>query len=432
MNIQKISTLAILRPAQWFLLLSFLVAAVTGKTAAQDFWQSAQGPWGHVITSLAVNDDGQVFAGSALGLYRWRDNIEGWTKLDSGLTTADIVSLAIGHDRVIFAGTSGKGVFRSTDNGESWTAANNGLTNGFVYCLAIDPSGRIYAGTNYGGGVFRSLNNGDTWVPVNSGLTNRWVLSLAIDSHGQVFTGVEYGGVYRSMDYGENWSSVLFGVDAKSLTVNSNGDIYAGTKDYGIFRSVDHGDSWESANGSLSHLYVWSLLTNARGEIFAGTIGDGVLCSSDNGQTWNKLNTGLIDTSDVYVFSLARDKNGFIYLGSNGHGVFRSVESTAVPELVSGVKDISVTWPRLYSLKQNYPNPFNPSTRFEFSIPREEFVTLKIYNLLGEEVAIVVAEKRVAGRYKVNWDAAGFSSGLFFYRFQAGDYVQVKKLTLMR
>ena len=86
-----------------------------------------------------------------------------------------------------------------------------------------------------------------------------------------------------------------------------------------------------------------------------------------------------------------------------------------------------------FLLMQNYPNPFNPTTNIEFSIPKSEFVTLKVYNILGEEVATLVAEKLAAGSYKYDWSrTAGMASGVYLYRIQAGDYVDAKKMILLR
>jgi len=85
-----------------------------------------------------------------------------------------------------------------------------------------------------------------------------------------------------------------------------------------------------------------------------------------------------------------------------------------------------------YTLEQNYPNPFNPSTTIEFALPKPAFITLKVYNLLGEEVTTLVADKLMAGRYKYDWDANGVASGVYLYRLQAGEFVQTRKLILMR
>jgi C1A family cysteine protease len=93
---------------------------------------------------------------------------------------------------------------------------------------------------------------------------------------------------------------------------------------------------------------------------------------------------------------------------------------------------VQVDLPKDFLLQSNYPNPFNPSTTIEFALPKSAFVTLKVYNLLGEEVATLVAEQRSAGIHKLNWDARGLASGVYLYRMEAGDFVQVKKLILMR
>jgi hypothetical protein len=85
-----------------------------------------------------------------------------------------------------------------------------------------------------------------------------------------------------------------------------------------------------------------------------------------------------------------------------------------------------------YSLYQNFPNPFNPSTTIEFSISKTEFVTLKIYNLLGQEVALLVSDKLNVGRYRYEWDAGSLANGIYLYRIQSGDFIEVKKMVLMK
>ena len=99
---------------------------------------------------------------------------------------------------------------------------------------------------------------------------------------------------------------------------------------------------------------------------------------------------------------------------------------------VTYVHDVSMNPAGGYFLSENYPNPFNPSTTIEFALPKASFVTLKVYNLLGEQVAMLVAEKRLAGIHKVSWDASGLASGVYCYRLQAGEFMQTKKLILLR
>ena len=85
-----------------------------------------------------------------------------------------------------------------------------------------------------------------------------------------------------------------------------------------------------------------------------------------------------------------------------------------------------------YILSQNYPNPFNPVTRINYQIPKLSHVTIKVYNILGQEVATLVNEEKMAGNYSVEFNATRFASGVYFYRMQAGDFVSTKKLILLK
>lgn len=98
----------------------------------------------------------------------------------------------------------------------------------------------------------------------------------------------------------------------------------------------------------------------------------------------------------------------------------------------TSVNSKNIKTPLKYSLAQNYPNPFNPVTRIEYTIPNEGYVSLSVYNMLGEKVMQLVDEIKSPGAYIVDWDATGFSSGVYFYNIKCGNYSESKKLTLLR
>jgi hypothetical protein len=91
-----------------------------------------------------------------------------------------------------------------------------------------------------------------------------------------------------------------------------------------------------------------------------------------------------------------------------------------------------LAYPREFALCQNYPNPFNPATTISFSLPRKSFVSLKVFDALGREVAILLADELPAGTYARQWNAAGLASGVYFYRLQAGLFSETRKLILLR
>jgi hypothetical protein len=98
----------------------------------------------------------------------------------------------------------------------------------------------------------------------------------------------------------------------------------------------------------------------------------------------------------------------------------------------SNVVYVDVSNPVEFELAQNYPNPFNPSTTIKFSIPEATMVTLAVYNALGEEVSLLVDRFMESGIHQVNFEAVGLNSGMYFYRIQAGDFTQVKKMTFLK
>ena len=88
--------------------------------------------------------------------------------------------------------------------------------------------------------------------------------------------------------------------------------------------------------------------------------------------------------------------------------------------------------PEKFVLHQNYPNPFNPTTIINYELPITNEVELSIYNLLGQKVVTLVSKKQIAGHHQVEWDASGFASGVYYYRIEAGEFVDVKKMVLLR
>ncbi|HPI36460.1 MAG TPA: T9SS type A sorting domain-containing protein, partial [Ignavibacteriaceae bacterium] len=101
-------------------------------------------------------------------------------------------------------------------------------------------------------------------------------------------------------------------------------------------------------------------------------------------------------------------------------------------DVVTDVRDLNSGIPAVYALGQNYPNPFNPATSIQFSIPQDGLVTMKIYNTLGQEVTTLVNEYINAGNHVVNFNAAGLTSGIYFYTITSNDFISTKKMLLLK
>jgi hypothetical protein len=152
-------------------------------------------------------------------------------------------------------------------------------------------------------------------------------------------------------------------------------------------------------------------------------------------QKYSWFSGGNFDTSKIYwavaynhVYQATRDSSywvdGKYFLCDLATGAVILVQPTRVKE--------GTTVPEQFSLYQNYPNPFNPTTNIKFSIPSSNFTSLKIFDMLGKEIAVLVSEKKDAGEYTVPFNAARMPSGIYFYQLRSGNFVETKKMILMK
>ncbi|MBK9097150.1 MAG: T9SS type A sorting domain-containing protein [bacterium] len=214
--------------------------------------------------------------------------------------------------------------------------------------------------------------------------------------------------------------------------------IFAGTY-FSVFLSTNNGSDWTSINAGLNRS-VYSLASSANEtsgtNLFAGTFLGGVYLSTNNGTNWTEVNSGLSYEND-YIYSLAI-LDQYIFAGTlhlNG-GVWRRPLS----EMVTSIENDIENYPAQFLLEQNYPNPFNPSTKIRYTIPnviasetkQSQFVSLKIYDVLGKEVAGLVDEYKTAGEYEVKFNASQLPSGTYFYQLKAGEFTAVKKMILLK
>jgi hypothetical protein len=164
--------------------------------------------------------------------------------------------------------------------------------------------------------------------------------------------------------------------------------------------------------------------------------------STDNGNNWKYLSNGL-PNNNVFQSLFVNDSN--IFVGSDFSGMWHYPLS----QLITGVTNVKSKIPQGFELKQNYPNPFssrggsayggNPSTIISYQLPmislptgQAGFVTLKVYDVLGREVKILVNEYQTAGTHSLTFNANGLPSGIYFYRISAGSYSDTKKLVLLK
>ena len=333
-------------------------------------------------------------------------------------------------------GYAGK-LIHTTDGGATWNDQQSGTSN-YLWDLHF-----LNADTGWaaGGdpGTFPTLeptreiryttNGGDTWITQLYQDNESMLKSIYFVDKNNGYAVGETGAIIYTSNGGNNWGVQMSTNEYHFYDVffvnSSTGwvvGVYLGLPHVSvIFNTTDGGGSWNSQtfeeDESLAGIYFVDEMTGwAVGG--ANTLGR-VKHTTDGGINWVNQDSG---TNNGLTSVFFIDNNTGWAVGYNG-----TIITTHIPVSV----DIP-SQPIEYKLSQNYPNPFNPTTTIKYSIPTDGFVKLNVFNALGEEVSTLVSAFTEAGNHIVNFEAANFSSGIYYYRLEAGDFVSMKKMILLK
>ena len=399
--------------------------------------------------------------------YTWSLNTSGTA---NGLNTVKAVNGLI-------AWTAGANatVRKTTNGGATWVDANPnpGVINGTVYAIESFGADTAWCTTSPGATfIYRTTNGGTNWTQVHTQAGGFWNIIKFQNSNTGFIQGDPVGArwsLWKTTDAGATWDSAgMFlpqaGAEAgwnNSASLRGN-HIWFGTNNTRVYHSTDFGSTWTSGptTGSLNtySLHFSSptvgigggtaiVKTTDGGVTYgapvtvpgAGNIlgvegkGDDFWCgrgaviyrSTDGGATWALEHTaaGTVQAMDFY------DDGGCL----RGWAVGATGSIAMIDGTVSGIGNGNFSeLPASFKLNQNYPNPFNPSTTISFEMPKSGVVELKVFDMLGREVASLVNGFRQAGTYRVDFNAIGLASGVYVYRIKAGDFVESKKMTLLK
>jgi hypothetical protein len=391
--------------------------------------------------------------------------------------------------------SSDSNIYRSTDGADTWTRRNSiGGTPFTITCNSNDPT-CLLVGTEYnffkstdGGSNWSNIYTND---PVLHPLSS----AISVSNPNYMFLGIKkvrgHESMRRTSTGSLKWNMVpYFFADVQSdikaiaphpfdsLDVWVGGstpeDYYSASYTNGVFYSSDGGVNWSrtgelsknvialtaymrdsinylyAATDSIDYLYKttnprsdsadWTLVNFLGGlisdlkvdknnNLYVATV-NGLYKTTDDGVTWAQLNIGSNDIQCVAIDPV--DPN--IVFAISSTTIFKSADSGInwMSVSITGVTNPMSATTLKYKLYHNYPNPFNPITQIQYSLPENVFVTLKVFDMLGREVATLVNEYQAAGYKSVEFDAKDLPSGIYIYKISAGKFISAKKMILIR
>jgi hypothetical protein len=466
-------------------------ATIKYNSSGDSLWVARY--FGGYASAIAIDNSGNVYVtglGGGTGfLYSTikynSSGIQQWVNGYQGQLTGNwhLPSLAVdgsGNVYVIGRTSSDYATIKYNSSGDSqWVAKYNGPGNGddYPYSIAVDGSGNVYvtgsspgSGTSSDYATIKYNSSGDSiWVARYNGSSSSYdgASSIAVDGLGNVYvTGSSFNGTnndFATIKYNSSGDSVWvarydepgYNDLAYKIAVDGSGNVYVTG-----YRSTVFGYDYATVKYNSSGIQQWAKryigprnLGVNEGEVEISLAVDG------SGNVYVTGSSYVIGTNYVHDYATIKynssgdqqwvqrfNGTGTGWDGAHGIGIdnFQNVYVTGWSSIgyatikysqLTEIKQTSNSIPEKFSLSQNYPNPFNPATNLEFGISNLGFVSLKIYNMLGREVATLVNEKHNAGTYiyQLSTDNYQLTSGVYFYKLTVdGNVIDTKRMVLLK
>jgi photosystem II stability/assembly factor-like uncharacterized protein len=319
----------------------------------------------------------------------------------------------------------GDTVLHTTNGGTTWSAQTIGMRKQLHSVYFTDANNGWAVGET--GTVLHTTNGGANWAAQTSN-TTQYLYSVQFADSLKGWAVGWSGTILRTTNGGTTWTVKTLPLIGQLNSVQfidaNNGWIAAsGT----IFHTTDGGTTWPQQQPPTSppppdySFYCVFFVDAYNGWISSGA--GGILHTADGGSTWTNQaggGNGMNWAIQMYNANIGWMVGDYYVFYTKTGGVIVSVEEPKTNGL-----------PQRYALAQNFPNPFNPCTTISYSLLTATSVSLRIFNTLGQEVASLVNERKDAGSYLVQWNAT-VPSGIYFYRLQAGEYLETKKMILLK
>jgi photosystem II stability/assembly factor-like uncharacterized protein len=359
-------------------------------------------------------------------------------------------------------------IIATTNGGSSWGTLYVTSDTVLFKSFAVSPNTNVFwfigkkiSGMNLGAPVVLMNSNypTGTFLRLNlpASFSNYQLTSICVKGNSTcIISTLEHPPVFlKTTNAGNNWSVISIGGNDREIwdmvRYDLNDDIIAVGGNNGclsIYKSSNFGDNWSSIldiqNTTGPFRAVNTPFEFIRPSMYAVGTGGCIYKTTDSGLNWFPQISNL--TCNIKYITKAYPNGEFAVAGGdftnfNNNYLNGEISITTNGGGPIGIVPISTEIPSLHSLSQNYPNPFNPSTYIEFDVSKSSFVSLKVFDVLGREVAALVNENLKPGTYEVDWNASNYPSGVYFYTLVVGEntnkgnnisFTETKRMVLLK
>jgi photosystem II stability/assembly factor-like uncharacterized protein len=321
------------------------------------------------------------------------------------------------------------GIIRKTTNGgSSWLSQTSPAGSSALFGVKF-----TNANTGFIAGDFRTIlfttDGGSTWINRPFGGSDfQWRDAFFFDANTGIVVGYPPTGqaIIKTTDSGLSWNYMTGQINAQydrvSFVNNSIGFCVGTGSSYAIAKTTDSGNNWIAVNNTGSFIFSGLHAIDSTNIVITGT-GGRIFRTSNSGLNWLQQSSGT--TRKLYGVYFINSNTGWA-CGDTG-----TLLKTTTGGF-TGIEPISNEIPNNYKLFQNYPNPFNPNSKINFQIAKLSEARLIVYDVLGKVIQILVNEKLSPGIYEVAFGGDNLPSGVYYYQLISGEYVETKKMVLIR
>lgn len=412
----------------------FVMLLLSMANAANGDWQQLQSY--PVPSSEKILFHNGLFYSCSInaGVFKSSDGGLSWFEINTNLNNDDskkVRDIMRVDDKLYIATVDG--IYMSSDNGNNWNRRSTGLSIGpganNVFAFSVyESDGVLYTGT--WNGIYFSADMGENWSVSN--VSGDGILAVAFIRHGNIlYAGRDANNnppLYASTDSGLNWMNmnVWNNFPISVLSFYSEGDtLFAGTG-HGMWFTSNNGANWYARSDGLSpDPYLSSIIKSGNTMLCALEFGgSGIFKTSNNGILWDDISDGLPPLGRISQIVIHGDK---IYAATTDKIWFRYID-----EIITSAEQTTSTFPETFELFQNYPNPFNPLTVISYNLNKRSNVTLKVYDISGQELRVLTSGLQEPGSYRFNFEGASLATGVYIYKLEAGSFSQTRKMVYIK